>query len=75
MDRLINIKLTIDFTYELENEILGILLINDNKLEYKVHHKSTNKNDQIYFDSHNTKIKRRITIEFYLRTHIWASKF
>ena len=48
MDLQNEIESTIDFTYERETNntfILDILLINNNKLEYKYHHKSINKNN------------------------------
>ena len=46
--------MTLTFTDELENNntlpFLDILLINNNnKLEFKVHHKSTDENDHIHF--------------------------
>ena len=68
-DRLYNFEPNINFTYELENNntlpFLKILLINHNKLEYKVHHISANKNDHIHFYSHhNTKIKGGIIFFF-----------
>ena len=55
-DRLNNIEPTIDFTYEQETTstfpFLDIFLINDNnKFQFKVDHKSTNKNDYIHFYS------------------------
>ena len=57
-DRLNHIEAPIDFTYELENENIllfsDILLMNNNnKLEFKVHHKSTNKNEQIHIYSYH----------------------
>ena len=69
MDTLKNTELTIDFTYELENNNLtfwDILLINrKNKLESKVYHKSTYKNDHVHFHSHHkTKTKKEIIIGF-----------
>ena len=73
MDRLNNAGPTIDFTYELENKntlpFLDISLIyNNSKLEFKVHYKSTNKNDHIHFHSHpKTKIKEEIIIGFYIK--------
>ena len=50
--KLNKIELTIDFTYKLETNntfpFLDISLIdNNNKLEFKVHHKATNKNYHI----------------------------
>ena len=53
-DRLNNIEPPLDFTYESENNkilsLLDILLINNNnKLEFKIHHKSSNKNDLTNF--------------------------
>ena len=55
MDWLNNIEITRDFTYKLENNnptlpFFDILLINkNNKLEYKVLHKYTNRNDHLHF--------------------------
>ena len=72
MDRLNNTEPTIDFTCEQETKNIlpfwNILQINnDNKVKFKLHHKSTNKNDYIYFYSHyKTKIKSGIIIGFYL---------
>ena len=80
-DRLNKIEPTIDFAYEQETNtlpFLDILLINDsNKLEFNVHHKSTNKNDYIHFYSHhNSKIKSGLTIDFHLRAlKIYTYKF
>ena len=46
--RLDNIESTMDFTYEQESDntlpFLDILRINNNKLEFKAHHKCTNEN-------------------------------
>ena len=59
MNWLNNTDPTIDFTDKLETNntlpLLDILLINNNKLEFKVHHKSTYKNDYIHFYSHHKK--------------------
>ena len=53
MNKLNKIEPTKDFTYKLETNnnlpILDILLINDNKFEFKVCNKSTNKNNHIHF--------------------------
>ena len=59
-DRWNNIEPTINFTHELGNintlEFFDILLINVNKeLEFKVHRKSTNKNDYTHFKFHHNK--------------------
>ena len=73
-DKLNKIEPMIDFTYELKTNytlrFLNIFLMNNNnKLEFQVHHKSTNKNYDIHLYSHpNTKIKSEIVVSFYLRT-------
>ena len=73
-DRLNNVEPSINFTYKQENNntlnFLDILLINNkNKFEFKVHHESPNKKDDIHFYSHhNTKIKRELFNGFRLRT-------
>ena len=64
---LINIKPAIDLTYEQETDntlpFFDILLINNNKQEFKVNLKSANKNDHIpFFSYYNTKIKCGIII-------------
>ena len=65
--------MNIDFTYEQENNntvaFLDILLINNNnKLEFKVYYKSSNKHDHMnFYAHHNTKINRGILVSFYLR--------
>ena len=71
-DRLNNVELSIKFTYEHESKntllFLDILLIrNINKLEFKVYHKPTCKNDHIHFYLHHNNTKRGIIIGFYLR--------
>ena len=70
MDKLNKIEPTRSFTYELETNNLtfwNILLMNNNKIEFKIHLKSTNKNEHMSFYSHhNTKIKSGIIIGFYL---------
>ena len=76
MDKLNKIKPTIGFTYKLKtnNSILFLDILfmnNNNKLEFKVHHKFTHKNDHIHFDlHHNAKIKSGIITGFYLRVKI-----
>ena len=47
----------------------GILLINNkNKLEFKIYHESTSKNDHIHFYLHNkNEIKRGEIIGFYIK--------
>ncbi len=71
--KLNKVEPSIIFTYELEKDnslpFLDILIKNDdNKLEFKVHHKITKKNDYIHFYSnHNDKTKSSILIGFFLR--------
>ena len=72
-NKLNNIQLTINLTYEFKKDnslpFLDILLINKNdKLEFKVHHKTNNRNNYIhYFSNHNNKIRRGVLIDFFLR--------
>ena len=65
------IEPTIDYPYELDNNttltFLNILLMNNNKLKFKVHHKSTNKNDhRDFYSHHNTKVMKGLMIDFKL---------
>ena len=81
-DRLNNVEPSIKFTYQLGSNnalpFLDILLIRDiNKLEFKVYHKPTCKNDHIHFSSHhNNNTKKGFIKGFYLRTlHICSPKY
>ncbi|XP_069947723.1 uncharacterized protein [Cherax quadricarinatus] len=66
---------TIKFTLEEETDnqlpFLDVLLRTDeNRLSFKVYRKPTYKNDLLHFFSHhNTRIKRRVVIGFFLRAY------
>ena len=68
-DRLTKIEPIIDFTHERKTcntlPFLEILLINNNKLEFKIHRQSPDKNNHILFYlDHNIKIKSEVILRF-----------
>ena len=73
MDWFNNIKPPIYFIFELEtNNMFGFLHLflmnNNNNLEFKTHHKSSNQNYHIHYYSHHyTKMKKWIILGVYLK--------
>ena len=72
VQKLNQVERSINFTYQLEKNtfllFLDNLLINNNKLEFKVYYKINNKNDYIHFYSNQSdKTKSGILIGFFLR--------
>ena len=81
-EKLNNVEPSINFTDEKGSNntipFLDIIIIKSpNSLSFKVYRKPTNKNDYIYFYSHqNNKTKTGLIIGFYLRTlRIWSLQY
>ena len=70
-DKLNNIELSINFTYEKESNnsiyFLHVLIKSQNSFSFKVYCKPSNKIDYIHFYSHYNTIKTSLIISFYLQ--------